>query len=868
MPYTPMMLQYFDIKNQYKDHLLFYRLGDFYEMFFEDAKCASRELDLTLTGRDCGMPERAPMCGIPYHSADSYIARLVAKGYKIAICEQTEDPATAKGLVRREVIRVITPGTVTESGMLNEGQNNYLCAVFFSNAGAGLAFADISTAKVCATQVSDGDLSEKLCAELAAFSPKELLTNADRADKPELYAFAKDRLGAFFDDTRTELFEEDAFELLQKRFGEEVFRTHDLDAHSPAVTALGALIGYIRETQKVDLAYINTLEYYTNELYLGLDVNTRRSLELCETLRTKEKRGTLLWVLDRTKTAMGARLLRKWIEMPLVSVGAILKRQTAVGELVESYIEKEELQSLLGSVNDLERLMTKIVYNTAGGKDMRALLQTISVLAPIKEQLRKMTSPELSALYEELDVLEDIGSYIDRAIVEDPPFSVREGGFIRKGFSEEIDEYNAIQTDGKSWIAGVEQSERELTGIKNLKIGYNRVFGYYIEVTNSYKAMVPERYIRKQTLTGCERYITEELKTMEAKILGAKDKVCALEYEAFQTLRAFIAERVHRVQKCADILSKLDVYVSLADVAVRNKYVCPEVDESDGIHIKDGRHPVVEKFLKNEMFVPNDVNLDENERLMLITGPNMAGKSTYMRQTALIIIMAQLGSFVPASSAHIGVVDKVFTRIGASDDLAAGQSTFMLEMTECANILKNATSRSFILYDEIGRGTSTYDGMSIARAIVEYTVSKKLYAKTMFATHYHELTELEELCRGVVNYNIVAKKRGDELIFLRKIVRGAADDSYGIEVAKLAGVPDEVVRRAGKILESIDEHEAVSVQKKLLPKKESGEGLTMSLDTMLYDKVCQTIKKIDINTLTPIEALSKLYEMKKILDGE
>ncbi len=865
MPYTPMMLQYFDIKNQYKDHLLFYRLGDFYEMFFDDAKTASRELDLTLTGRDCGMPERAPMCGVPFHSADSYIARLVAKGYKIAICEQTEDPALAKGLVKREVIRVITPGTVTESGMLNEGQNNYLCAICFSGASVGLSFADISTAKVCATQLTDAG-TDKICSELAAFAPKEILSNADRTDYPEIYTFAKDRLGAFFDDTRGELFENGNFSELETRFGKEVFASHGLGAGSPAVTALDALVRYIRETQKVDLTYINTLEYYTNELYLGLDVNTRRSLELCETLRTKEKRGTLLWVLDRTKTAMGARLLRKWLEQPLVSVGAILNRQQAVAELADGYIEKEELQNLLSSVGDLERLMTKIVYNTAGGKDLRALYQTISVLAPVKEQLKGMVSPELAKLYGDLDELSDIGAYIDRAIVEEPPFSIREGGFIKKGFSPEIDELNAIQADGKSWIASVEQSERELTGIKGLKIGYNRVFGYYIEVTNSYKEQVPDRYIRKQTLTGCERYITQELKDMEAKILGAKDKVCALEYEEFQKLRSFIAENVVRVQKTADILSKLDVYVSLADVAVRNNYVCPEVDASDAIVIKDGRHPVVEKFLKNEMFVPNDVNLNESERLMLITGPNMAGKSTYMRQTALIILMAQIGSFVPASSARIGVVDKLFTRIGASDDLAAGQSTFMLEMTECAYILKNATARSFILYDEIGRGTSTYDGMSIARAIIEYTVSKKLYAKTMFATHYHELTELEDLCRGVVNYNIVAKKRGDELIFLRKIVRGAADESYGIEVAKLAGVPDEVVKRAGKILASIDEHAPVDPKKNLLPKTDGGVA-TLGLETIVYDKVCEDIKRLDVNTLTPIEALGKLYEMKKILEG-
>ena len=867
MPYTPMMLQYFEIKNQYKDHLLFYRLGDFYEMFFDDAKIASKELDLTLTGRDCGMEERAPMCGVPFHSADTYIAKLVAKGYKIAICEQTEDPALAKGLVRREVIRVITPGTVTESQMLADGKNNYLCAVYLSGADIGVCFADISTAQVYATRITESDSVQRLCGELAAYAPKEILVNLSRTECAALYDFARDRLGAFFDDTQPELFTDSSYDEITRRFGSEVFEKNMLFRGNPVAVAVGALVGYIRATQKIDLAYIDTLEYYTNELFLGLDVNTRRSLELCETLRTKEKKGTLLWVLDKTKTAMGARLLRKWLEQPLVTVKSILARQKAVGELYDDYIAKEELQNLLSSVGDLERLMTKIVYNTAGGKDMRALYQTISVLSPIKAQLENMTDPELCTLRDTLDTLDDIGDYIDRAIVEDPPFSVREGGFIKKGFSPEIDELNAIQTDGKSWIAGVEQSERKATGIKGLKIGYNRVFGYYIEITNSYKDMVPDSYIRKQTLTGCERYITQELKDMEAKILGAKDKVCALEYETFQKLREYIAENVHRVQQTAGALSRLDVYVSLADVAKRYNYCCPEVDNSDVVDIRDGRHPVVERYLKNEMFVPNDAHLDENERLMLITGPNMAGKSTYMRQTALIILMAQISSFVPAKSARIGVVDKLFTRIGASDDLAAGQSTFMMEMNECAYILKNATARSFIIYDEIGRGTSTYDGMSIARAIIEYTVSKKLYAKTMFATHYHELTELEQLCRGVVNYNIVAKKRGEELIFLRKIVRGAADDSYGIEVAKLAGVPDEVVKRADRILANIDDHVPVDPKKSLLRKQTEGDNMTMSLETMLYDRVCGELKKLDVNTLTPIEALTKVYELKKMLDG-
>ena len=859
-----MMLQYFEVKEQYKDHILFYRIGDFYEMFFDDAKTASAALDLTLTGKDCGMEERAPMCGVPFHSADSYIARLVAKGFKVAVCEQTEDPALAKGLVKREVIRVITPGTVTDGQMLPVGKSNYLCAICFSGASAGVAFSDISTGKTYATMLSEGDTESKLLNELAAFGPKEILVNLDRASILPVFEFATARLNAFFDDFRAETFTADSFAHVTERFGTEVFEKNGLYRGSPTAIAVGALLSYIEETQKIDLAYLDTLEFYTGDVCLGLDVNTRRSLELCETMRTKEKRGTLLWVLDHTGTAMGARLLRKWLEQPLVSVPAITRRQNAVKALTESYIEKEELQNLLSGINDMERLMTRIVYNTCGGKDMRALFTAITALAPIKKQLETFEDEALVSLRDAIDTLDDIGDYIDRAIVEEPPFSVREGGFIRPGFSKDIDEYAAVKTDGKKYIASVEQRERELTGIKNLKVGYNRVFGYYIEVTNSYSDQVPDRYIRKQTLTNCERFITEELKELESKILGANDKVCALEYEEFQKLRTYITDNVHRVKKTADALAGLDVYVSLADVALKNNYCMPEVDNSDIIDIRDGRHPVVEKFLKNEMFVPNDTLLDETNRLMLITGPNMAGKSTYMRQTALIILMAQLGSFVPAKSARIGVVDKIFTRIGASDDLAAGQSTFMLEMTECAYILHNATSRSFIVYDEIGRGTSTYDGMSIARAIVEYTVSKKLGAKTMFATHYHELTELEELCRGVVNYNIVAKKRGGDLIFLRKIVRGAADDSYGIEVASLAGVPDEVVKRADKVLDEINRHEAVTPQKKLMP-KDTSDGMTMGLDTVIADDICDELRKLDINTLTPIEALTTIFEWKKKL---
>lgn len=865
MPYTPMMLQYLEVKEKYKNEILFYRLGDFYEMFFDDAVTVSRELELTLTGKSCGTEERAPMCGVPFHSAETYIARLVKKGYTVVVCEQMEDPATAKGLVKRDVVRIITPGTVTESVMLTEGKNNYLCALYISGTCAGICFADISTAKVYVTQINDGDVNNRIINELATYLPSEIITNADRTGVKEIFEYARDRIGSVYNDASKNLFSGDAYGELCTHFGKDQLDKALLYENSPGTRALCAIMRYIAQTQKVDLAYIDKINSYDSGVYLGIDVNTRRSLELCETMRTREKRGSLLWVLDKTKTAMGARLLRKWVEQPLVGVNEILARQNAVTELFDNFIAKEELQRLLSEINDLERLMTRVVFNTTNGKDMKAIEQSVNALVPIKKQLAEFRGAELKACEENLDTLEDIGEYISNAIVDDPPFSVREGGMIKKGFSEEADELRSMMEDGHSWIAKIEQSEKELTGIKNLKIGYNRVFGYYIEVTNSFKDMVPDRYVRKQTLTGAERYITDELKQMESKVLGAKERLVSLEYEIFQKLRAFVADNLHRVQKTAAVIAKLDVYVSLADTAKKNNYVCPEVDMSDVLDIKEGRHPVVERFMKNEMFVPNDAHLDENRRLLLITGPNMAGKSTYMRQTALIIIMAQIGSYVPAKSARIGVVDRIFTRIGASDDLSAGQSTFMLEMSECAYILKNATKRSFVVYDEIGRGTSTYDGMSIARAIVEYTVSKKLYAKTMFATHYHELTELSEVCKGVVNYNVVAKKKGDELVFLRRIVEGAADQSYGIEVAKLAGVPKEIVKRADEILEEIESKHAVTPVAKQVPKTQTDGFGSLPLESFVNDEICDELKKLDINTLTPIEALSKLYEFHKRL---
>jgi len=864
MGYTPMMEQYLEIKEKYKKEILFYRLGDFYEMFFDDAVTVSRELDLTLTGKSCGAEERAPMCGVPFHSAETYIAKLVKKGYTVVVCEQVEDPKEAKGLVRRDVVRVITPGTVTESIMLTEGKSNYLCALYVKGSSAGLCFADISTAKVYVTGIEDGDVTSRVINELAAFCPAELITNADRLGIADIYDYTTDRLGCAFNDASKHLFSHDCYEKLLSHFGKEKLDAALVYEDSALSYALGAILGYIAETQKVDLAYIDSISYYDNGVYLGIDANTRRSLELCETMRGREKKGSLLWVLDRTKTAMGARLMRKYVEQPLVNVKEIMKRQNAVTELYGNFIAKEEISRLLSNVNDLERLMTRVVYNTTNGKDMKAIEQSANALGPVKEQLSAFNSEELSDFFNNIDTLDDIAEYISKSIVDEPPFSVREGGIIREGFSEEADELREMMLDGHSWMAKIEQSEKELTGIKNLKVGYNRVFGYYIEVSNSNKDLVPDRYVRKQTLTGGERYITQELKEMEAKVLGAKERLVSLEYELFQRLREYVAQNLQRVQKTAAILAKLDVYVSLADAAKKYNYVCPEVDTSDVLDIRDGRHPVVERFMKNEMFVPNDAKFDENNRLALITGPNMAGKSTYMRQTALIIVMAQIGSYVPAKYARIGIVDKIFTRIGASDDLAQGQSTFMLEMSECAYILKNATRKSFVVYDEIGRGTSTYDGMSIARAIVEYTASKKLYAKTMFATHYHELTELADVCKGVSNFNIVAKKRGDELIFLRKIVEGATDKSYGIEVAKLAGVPKEIVKRADEVLSEILEKHNITPVAKQMPTQ--SDNATLSLGSFINDEICDEIKKIDINTITPIEALTKLYTLRKMLD--
>ena len=866
---TPMMEQYFEVKNQYKDYLLFYRLGDFYEMFFDDAIVASRELELTLTGRDCGEEKRAPMCGVPFHSAEGYIGRLIEKGYKVAICEQVEDPATAKGLVKREVIRVVTPGTIIESNLLQEGKNNYICAIYVGENEFGLCYGDISTAQVYATSGRGGDMVSEIINALGSIAPSEIVLNLGRAKLPALDDFMTGRLAASVTDQQPQRYEwEHALQLAQEHFGESM--DEKTRADKSLLRAVGAFLDYVGEMQKSDLAYIKELHVYSNHQYLEMDVNTRRNLELTSNMRTKEKKGTLLWVLDKTKTAPGARMLRQWIEHPLLNAREIDRRQSAVEELFGNFMLRENLLDLLSGMHDLERLITRIVYGTAGGKDLRAVAGTIGALPELRALLQNCQSEELKGIYESMDELSDVYTQIDAAIQEDPPFSVREGDIIRAGYSKDVDDLRAIMHDGKGWIERVAAEEREATGIRTLKIGYNKVFGYYIEVTKSLIHQVPDRYIRKQTLANCERYITQELKDMEATILGASDKVCSLEYDLFQEVRARVAESSERIQKTAELIARIDVYVSLAGVAARNKYIRPEVDSSTVLQIKDGRHPVVEQFVKNEYFVPNDTTLDlENNRIMLITGPNMAGKSTYMRQVALIVLMAQIGSFVPANEARIGLVDKIFTRVGASDDLASGQSTFMLEMNEVAYILKNATRNSLIIYDEVGRGTSTFDGMSIARAIIEHTYSKKIGAKTLFATHYHELTVLEDEYKGIVNYNIAAKKRGDNILFLRKIVRGSTDDSYGIEVAKLAGIPGEVIKRAKEILAVVERTSQTlktsddgEKRKEALSQKD--ESL-ITMDDCIRDQVMDDLKATDINALSPYEAMTLLYNLQKRL---
>ena len=863
---TPMMRQYLEIKKNNPDSILFFRLGDFYEMFDEDARLASKELDLTLTSRDHGKhakpaEEQIPMCGIPYHASEAYIARLIAKGYKVAICEQMEDPAAAKGLVKRDIIRVVTPGTVIDAACLDDKASNFLCGIYIDSRSAGAAFCDITTGKAHLTAFTGRDRVEHVINELGRFSPAEAILNDGAYAEKALTGALTEKFRCRVENGGERRFLlNEAEKNIRKQFGEDALKS--LPAGNPAAAmALGGLLNYLYETQKTDLSHINDLDYYEQGRFMELDLTARRNLELTETLRGKEKKGSLLWVLDKTKTPMGARCLRSWLERPLLSVTAICRRNSAVAALVDNTIAREELTAAMTGLGDMERLIGRIVYGTAGGRDMASLRAAIEKLPAVKEQLSALSDRRISELAAELDTLDDIGERIAAAICDEPPFSVREGGFIRDGFDEEVDRLRHILKGGKGVIAEMEAKEKERTGIRTLKIGYNKVFGYYIEVSNSFRDQVPDTYIRKQTLVGGERFITQELKDLEHEILTASERVVALEYELFTKLREEVSGEAQRIQKTAAAIAETDALASFAAVAVRNNYCRPDVDESGVIEIKEGRHPVVERVLKDSLFVPNDTFMGEKEeRVAIITGPNMAGKSTYMRQVALIVLMAQMGSFVPAAHARIGVVDRIFTRIGASDDLSAGQSTFMVEMTEVSDILHHATKNSLLILDEIGRGTSTFDGMSIARAVLEYCADKKtLGAKTLFATHYHELTELENTLPGTVNYNIAVRTKGEDIIFLRKIVPGGADRSYGIEVAKLAGLPDKVVQRAKAVLKELEEENGVQY---VAARRETEQ---VSLGAIGEGEVLDALRRCQPDTLTPIEAMSLLYELKKKL---
>ncbi len=860
---SPMMQQYFEIKKQNPNTILFFRLGDFYEMFYEDAKLASKELELTLTGRDCGQEERAPMCGVPFHSYESYVARLVAKGYKVAICEQMEDPALAKGLVKRDIIRVITPGTVLESSMLDEARNNFICSLCAEGASAGICFADISTGELHATTLSGGDLTEQIKNELSRYSPREILVNQNTLELNGLPKFIKERLSASLELLDNAEFEMQSCSLLVlDQFHSKSLAELELSDKTEIVQAVGALLSYLKRTQRVGIERINGIDLYTGAQYMHLDLNARRNLELLETMRNKEKRGSLLWVLDKTRTAMGKRLIRSWIEQPLLSPVQINRRLNAVEELAGDAIQRDAVAEQLTGIHDLERLMSRIVYGSANGRELRSLSSAIMRLPALKTLLKDVKSNLLAEIEQHIDVLEDVCQMIDRAIVEEPPFSIREGGMILPGYSEELDLLKGDMSDGRGIIAQIEAQEREKTGIPKLKVGYNRVFGYYIEISNSYKDQAPPEYIRKQTLTNCERFITPELKELEGKILGAHEKSVQLEFQLFDAVRSNVAAQLTRVQATANAIARLDVLTSFAQVSAEHHYVRPIVNLDGKIILKESRHPVVEVLL-DAPFVPNDVTLDRNEnRVAIITGPNMAGKSTYMRQIALIVIMAQIGCFVPASYAEIGITDSIFTRVGASDDLASGQSTFMVEMSEVADIIKNATGNSLLILDEIGRGTSTFDGMSIARAVLEYVANKQLLgAKALFATHYHELTELEELIDGVKNYNIAVKKRGDDITFLRRIVRGGADDSFGIEVAKLAGVPNKIVNRAKQVLTELESGQQVTMPKRRGHKEKTQEDLQLVITPPNETEIMDRLKKLDVNTLTPIECMNTLFEL-------
>lgn len=872
--YTPMMQQYLQTKEDYKDCILFYRLGDFYEMFFDDAITASKELELTLTGKQCGMEERAPMCGVPFHAAESYLNKLVAKGHKVAICEQVEDPKTARGLVKREVIRIVTPGTNLDMQALDETKNNYIMCIVYLADKYGISIADVSTGDFYVTEV---DAERKLMDEINKFAPSEIICNEsfymsgvdieDMRHRLKITIYALDMW--YFGDELAE-------NTLLGHFKVKSLGALGLSDYSCGTIASGALLKYLYETQKNDLGNISSIHPYATGRYMIIDSSTRRNLELVETLREKQKRGSLLWVLDKTKTAMGARLLRAYVEQPLIEAEQIKSRQEAIRELNENVITREELREYLNPIYDLERLITRVTYMTANPRDLISFRNSLKMLPPIRALLEEFDGELLSGIRNNLDTLEEIYALIDSSIVEEPPISVREGGIIKEGCNEEIDKYRHAKTEGKQWLAELEEKEREKTGIKNLRVKYNKIFGYYLEVTNSYKELVPDYFLRKQTLANAERYITPELKELEDMILGAEDKLVTLEYDLFCEVRGKIAAEVVRIQRTAKAIAGLDVFASLALVADQNNYCCPTINENGVIDIKGGRHPVVEKMIHNDLFIDNDTYLDnDNHRISIITGPNMAGKSTYMRQTALIVLMAQIGSYVPAASANIGIVDRIFTRVGASDDLASGQSTFMVEMNEVANILRNATSDSLLILDEIGRGTSTFDGLSIAWAVVEHISNLKLLgAKTLFATHYHELTELEGKLGNVNNYCIAVKEKGDDIVFLRKIVGGGADRSYGIQVAKLAGVPESVIARAKEISDELLANDIAAVARSIevntgasgKKKKERLDEVDLTqmslFDTVRDDDIIEELRSVDVGNLTPIEALNKLYELQ------
>ena len=865
--YSPMMQKYLETKEEYKDCILFYRLGDFYEMFFDDAILVARELEITLTGKECGQEERAPMAGVPHHAAEMYIAKLVNKGYKVAICEQLEDPKTTKGIVKRGVVRVVTPGTVVESNMLEERKNNYIMSIFKSGIYFGISVCDISTGEFYAAEIKDNHNFPMLLDEIARYNPSELVINSMMADGKEEIDKIKER----FEDLYITKFEDKHFtseiENVALRFsivdnyGKNIEK---FEEKTLVISAIHALVAYIEDTQKTTLDHINKIVIYPLSRYMALDINARRNLEITEKLRDKSKKGTLLWVLDKTSTSMGGRCLRRWLNDPLVDVLAINRRLEAVKELKDDVMLRGDVVENLKKVYDIERLAGKMAYGNANARDMVTLKNSLLKLPEVKKCLSHCKSDLLKELAENLDKLQDIYELIDSAIIDDPPMTIKDGGIIKLGYDDEIDTLKTAQIEGKNWLVQLELTEKEKTGIKNLKIGFNKVFGYYLEVTKSYLNQVPERFIRKQTLTNAERYITEELKNLENQILGAEEKVVTLEYDAFVQIREEIAKNIKRLQKTSEVISNLDVLASFAEVAEDMNYCMPEVNSSGSIDIKNGRHPVIEKILGPGTFVENDTYLDKQDnRLSIITGPNMAGKSTYMRQVALITLMAQVGSFVPAETAKIGVVDKIFTRVGASDDLSMGQSTFMVEMMEVATILKEATNNSLVILDEIGRGTSTYDGLSIAWAVAEFIADKeKCGAKTLFATHYHELTELEDKLEGIKNYSIAVKEKGEDIIFLRKIVRGGTDESYGIHVARLAGVPKVVTQKADEILRSLERKNILTGQKQQKQDKKQVEG-QFDLYNYKLGEIAHEVDKINLNELTPIDALNTLVKMKE-----